>query len=188
MNQQISALFLVPSIDLVFTNNPTIVDKVYVASPFCSTHSPVNFDVKYKTFKQYAYKRTVRNYNCTNFKDVECDLNTVDWDTGVFIRENNEIYDNFSQIYNKILDKHIPTKVITIRPRDKPFMNKSILLKMRKRNRIHTKAKLTNCPNHWQHYRELNNEVISEMFKNTTNKNSHPKYLTKTSHQANGGI
>lgn len=83
-------------IDLVFINNPSIVDKVYVASPFCSTHSPVSFDVKYKTFKQYAYKRTVRNYNCTNFKDVECDLNTIDWDTEVFNTENiNEIYDNF---------------------------------------------------------------------------------------------
>lgn len=54
-------------------------------------------------------------------------------------------------------------------------MNKSIRLKLRKRNHIHRKAKLTNCPNHWRHYRELRNEIIS-MVRNA--KEFHKQKLT----------
>lgn len=41
---------------------------------------------------------------------------------------------------------------------------------MRKRNRIHRKAKDTNCPNHWQHYRGLRNGAIA-MARNTKGHN-----------------
>ena len=149
-------------IDLIFTNNDSIVDKVSVTTPICSTHSPVSFDITYNTFKQYAYKRTIRNYNYANYADISNDINITDWDSTVFNSENiNEVYDNFLQTYNNIIDKHIPKKVITIRPRDKPFMNNNIRLKMRQRNRIHKKAKHTDCPDHWQRFKELRNEVIS---------------------------
>jgi translation initiation factor IF-1 len=41
--------------------------------------------------------------------------------------------------------KYLPTKTITVRPNDKPFMNNTIRNKIRQRNRIHYKAK-TNLP------------------------------------------
>ena len=53
--------------------------------------------------------------------------------TRVFNSTNiHEIYDNFLHTYNKILDGHIPRKVITFRPRDKLFMKKSIRVKKSK--------------------------------------------------------
>ena len=83
-------------IDLIFTNNANLVDKVYVASPFCSTHSPVSFDVKYKTFKQYAFKRTVRNYHDVDFQIINNDMNNANWNSSVFNSNNtHEIYDIF---------------------------------------------------------------------------------------------
>jgi hypothetical protein len=45
--------------------------------------------------------------------------------------------------------KYIPTKTITVRPNDKPFMNNKIRNKIRQRNRIHYKAKTTNNPDHY---------------------------------------
>ena len=68
-------------IDLIFTNNASLVDKVYVASPFCSTHSPISFDIKYKTLKQYAFKRTVRNYHDVDFQIINNDMNNVSWNS-----------------------------------------------------------------------------------------------------------
>ena len=47
-----------------------------------------------------------------------------------------------------------------IRPDDKPFMNNSIRKAIRKRNRIHYRAKSTNNPDHWSQYRHLRNDVI----------------------------
>jgi hypothetical protein len=56
--------------------------------------------------------------------------------------------------------KHIPTKTVIIRPDDTPFMNSSIRKAIRKRNRIHYRAKSTNNPDHWSQYRHLRNDVI----------------------------
>ena len=58
-------------------------------------------------------------------------------------------------------DKHNPSKVVVIRPDDKPFMNSSIRKAIRKRDRIHYKAKSTNRPEHWLQYRQTRNDVIS---------------------------
>jgi len=46
--------------------------------------------------------------------------------------------------------KYIPTKIITVRPNDKPFMNNKIRNKISKRNIIHFKAKTINNPDHWK--------------------------------------
>ena len=59
-----------------------------------------------------------------------------------------------------LLKKYIPTKTITVRPNDKPFMNNKIRNKIRQPNRIHYKAKTTNNPDHWKKFREIRNEVI----------------------------
>jgi hypothetical protein len=38
----------------------------------------------------------------------------------------NDNYSNFLSTINRVCDKHIPSKVVVIRPDDKPFMNNSI--------------------------------------------------------------
>ena len=78
----------------------------------------ISFDVKYRSFKQYAFKRTVRNYRDVDFQII----NNVIWKSSVFNSTNiHEIYDNFFSHHNKILDTHIPRKVIAVRHRDKLF-------------------------------------------------------------------
>ena len=72
----------------------------------------------------------------------------------------NQNYSNFLSILNEACDKHIPTKTVVIRQDDKPFMNNSIRKAIRKRNRIHYRAKSTNNPDHWSQYRHLRNDVI----------------------------
>ncbi|KAK6175996.1 hypothetical protein SNE40_014366 [Patella caerulea] len=67
----------------------------------------------------------------------------------------------FLDVLNKTLKQYIPTKVVTIRPNDKPFMNNAIPLKIRKRNRAHKRAKNTNSPDHWLLFRKVRNEVIT---------------------------
>ena len=72
----------------------------------------------------------------------------------------NQNYSNFLSILNEACDKHIPTKTVVIRTDDKPFMNSSIRKAIRKRNRIHYRAKSTNNPDHWSQYRHLRNDVV----------------------------
>ena len=77
--------------------------------------------MSFKTHKQLAYKSTIRIFNLANFKDLNIDLALVNWDEEVFNSENlNDIYNNFIKIYPTLIEKHVPTKTVTIRLSDKP--------------------------------------------------------------------
>ena len=64
-------------------------------------------------------------------------------------------------MFYPLCDKHIPSKVVVIRPDDKHVMNSSTRKAIRKRDRIHYKAKFTNRPEHWLRYKQTRNGVIS---------------------------
>ena len=66
----------------------------------------------------------------------------------------------FLNVLEDTVNKFIPTKTITVRPNDKPFMNNKVRNKIRQRNRMHYKAETTNNPDHWKNFREIRNEVI----------------------------
>lgn len=85
-------------------------------------------------------------------------LTLVKWDEEVF---NNDIYNNFTEKYSKLIEKHVPTKTVTIRPSDKPYITTAIRKRMQQRKRIHKKAVRTNNPQHWQQFRSIRNEIIS---------------------------
>ena len=105
-----------------------------------------------------------------DYEAINSELNLVDWDEMLLSNANiNEIYSNFTSIIEEISKKHIPTKTVTIRPSDKPFMNNEIRLKMRQRNRVHKKAKSTNSITHLEKFRKLRNEVISLIRKSKEN-------------------
>lgn len=101
------------------------------------------------------------NYNNANYGGLNNDLTATNWEEEVFNDENiNEI--NSLKVWQPhALQKQIPTKLITIRHRDKAFMNSSIKKLMTKRNRIHRKAVIILII--WENYRDLRNKVIGEI-------------------------
>ena len=46
------------------------------------------------------------------------------------------LYDKWISLFLSIIDSFIPSKMVTIRPRDKPWMNGDIRRAMNKRNRL----------------------------------------------------
>ena len=65
----------------------------------------------------------------------------------------NEIYLKFMDVLTTTINKHIPKKSVTIRPRDKVFMNRTIRILMSQCNRIHHKAFRIQNPLHCKKYR-----------------------------------
>ena len=147
-------------IDLFVTNRLNFILDVRVLPNFCSDHCPVKIEVSMKISKQKSYKRKIRKYEQADFASISNELESRNWSA---LFENNSVNENYSQflnILNETCDKYIPSKVVVIRPDDKPFMNSSIRKAIRKRNRVHYKAKTTNNPGHWAQYRALRNDVI----------------------------
>ncbi len=57
------------------------------------------------------------------------------------------------------LQNSIPNKVVTIRTQDIPWFKNNIRRLIRKRNRIHKRAKVTNSETEWANFRNIRNEV-----------------------------
>lgn len=71
------------------------------------------------------------------------------------------------------IDQYVPKKTVTIRPNDKIWMTNDIRVKIRQRNRQHSKAKVTNTPASWNKFRTIRNQVISSI------REAKEKYLCK---------
>lgn len=132
--------FTIPNgscIDLIISNNTGIVYDSFVNPPCCSTHSIAGVEVKFHIMKQYAYQRVIMNYNNANYGGLNNDLTATNWEEEGFNDENINEINSLQVLQPHALQKQIPTKLITIRHRDKAFMNSSIKKLMTKRNRIH---------------------------------------------------
>ena len=117
---------------------------VEILTPFCSTHSPTAAELHFKTYKQRAYRRIITNYSQANYNQLNKHLSELDWDNEVFTTSNiNKVYSNFTKVLKSLVDESIPRKTMVIHPSDKPSMNNAIRRKMRQRNRVHNKAKVT---------------------------------------------
>lgn len=77
------------------------------------------------------------NYNNANYGGLNNDLTATNWEEEGFNDENFNEINSLQVLQPHALQKQIPTKLITIRHRDKAFMNSSIKKLMTKRNRIH---------------------------------------------------
>ena len=171
-------------IDLILTNNTNMVMDTFILPPFCSSHSVIGIEIQYKTFKEYAYKREIMDFKAADYAGLRTTLLNIDWDD-VFNDDDDDIdhiYAKFLLTTKSCINKHIPTKIITVRPKDKIFMNNTIRHFMRKRNRIHHKAVRSKNPLHWEKYRFLRNKVIDEI------RLSRDNYNKKLTEQINKSI
>ena len=106
-------------------------------------------------------QKKVLLYNNADIIKMNQIIENIDW---VSINEQEDV-NGFNAILvntiNKAIDDCIPTKKITVRPNDKPWMSNEIRVKLRQRNRIHRKAEQSNNSDHWANFRNIRNEVIS---------------------------
>ena len=88
----------------------------------------------------------IKKYDQTDYNSIIHEIEGKNWSILFENKTVNENYSNFLSILNEACDKHIPTKTVVIRPDDKPFINSSIRKAIRKRNRIHYRAKIYQQP------------------------------------------
>lgn len=73
----------------------------------------------------------------------------------------DDVYDNWFSRFHSIIDKYIPNKIVTIRPRDKPWMTYVVIKAIRKGNILfkhYCKAKTNSL---WQRYKDQRNLATS---------------------------
>lgn len=71
------------------------------------------------------------------------------------------LYDKWISLFLSIIDSFIPSRMVTIRPRDKPWMNGVIRRAMNKRNRLLNNFSKNKSLFNWEKYRVQRNFVVS---------------------------
>ena len=108
-----------------------------------SYHNATLVDISIKTIFKNVFKRKIWIYKSANFEQFVIDINNIDWENYMF-GEGDDI-DNATELFtSKLLElasKNIPSKLVTIRPSDKPWFNSELRLEIRKRDRLRQKSK-----------------------------------------------
>ena len=152
-------------LDLVITQSPDMIKTTEVLPPFCSDHSVPCAVLKQSVHRQSSFQRMIFNYDQLD-QEKFCELlGNVDWND-IFM--NNSIDDAsniFTDKFMSLAKQCMPSKLVTIRSRDAAWFNNEIRQLIKKRNKLHKRAKSSNLQTDWQTFRAIRNEVIDKVRK-----------------------
>ena len=151
-------------LDLIITDSPGYcLSSGTLSPPANCDHNIVYAKFNIDLSKPKAFKRTICLYNNTNIPALIESFANADWDN-VFCNSPSDfdvLYNNWFQLFKNIVDLYIPCKQVTIRPKDKPWMNSLIRRNIRKRDRFLKKFSSTKNSALWECYRRQRNFVVT---------------------------
>ena len=145
-------------LDLFFYNYPEEIFDVNAVEDFSSDHLAVSFSMLTKRKRLKKSDRTVYNLKKADLSGLKSARRNLSWDA-VFVE--NDIDASIACWYDMFLtcvDEFVPKVVIKDANRP-PWIDKEVLLLIRKINRIRRKAKLKDSVNLWERFRELRRQV-----------------------------
>jgi hypothetical protein len=107
---------------------------------------------------RWIFRGKIFLYDKGDYESYRNILSVVDWD-GIFRNDDIDIITN--TITNTILDaanKTIPNRYITVKKDNPPWITTKIKKYIRRKNRIHKKAKKTNTIGQWGKFRKIRNK------------------------------
>lgn len=151
-------------LDLIITDSPGYcLSSGTLSPPANCDHNIVYAKFNIDLSKPKAFRRSIRLYKNLNTRALIESLANAHWDI-VFGNSPSDIdvvYDNWFKLFKNVVDLYIPCKQVTIRPKDKPWMNSLIRRNIRKRDRFLKKFSLTKNSVLWERYRRQRNFVVT---------------------------
>ena len=155
----------------VTPHSATLIDPIAISnnisvSHSCICHTPSVISdhfgelifIEFETNVQECFKRQVWNYKRGNYVQLNNLICNYDWS---FIQHYpvDEACNKFTDIIIDLSKQCIPTHLVTIRPRDKPWYDSEIRKASRQRDRQRKKALQTRSLNDFIIYKQLRNKV-----------------------------
>ena len=157
--------------DLIFTNNIRMIDDSGTLSSFsCLDHFPVYAELRIETFKFQTLTKTLWDYDKIDSDLFIRTLQKTDWTTIL----NKDVHTATTDLTHAILSAAktaIPTKVVHIKNKDKPWVNNELKRNIRKRNMLFKCAKRTQSHIDWCNWKTQRN------FVSNLNKRLHSEHI-----------
>jgi hypothetical protein len=151
-------------IDLILTNDVNFVPYAGVGPPLLDQvryHCPVIGFLNAPKPVSKSFKRNMWLYNQGDFDEYRRLLSLTNWESIFSIDDIDKITTDISNTILSAAEATIPNKLVTIRKQDPAWLTNEIRKLIRKKNRIHNKAKRLNKPADWNKFRKIRNDVTS---------------------------
>ncbi|XP_053380636.1 uncharacterized protein LOC128548935 [Mercenaria mercenaria] len=123
-------------------------------------HCPIFALFAFSKPKLKSFKRLVWQYDRGDYDSLRRNICNTNWE--ILKDDNIEAY--AASVTQTLLDlskQCIPTKFITVKSNDSPWITTQIKQKIRKRKKLYRKAKHSQQPLHWRKFRQIRNEIVS---------------------------
>ena len=130
-------------LDLIFCYAPCLIMDSGVTSPLSNLdHCTIFCKLNIKSYKQYAYYCEVWDYKTADFTELNNSLSTAPFSTAFLVFDDtDDIIQYTYDLLFSTLREHIINKVVTIRPKDKPWMSNEVRRALRFRDRAFSRYK-----------------------------------------------
>ena len=149
-------------IDVILVNKTNNVLASAVCDPFIPNlirfHCPVAVLLKFLKPKQNCYSRKIWKYDLGDYTKYRQLLTEYNWDD-ILVGDVDTVASKVTSVILESATKSIPNKMVTIRPKDPPWMRNEIRKLIRRRMRLHRKAKSVNTFEVWAKFRRLRNSI-----------------------------
>ena len=152
-------------LDLILISDPDLIMFSEVGENVLPNtvryHCPISGIVNVEKSKNIALKRRVWQYHRGNYELFRNELDNIDWDDLI---DNTDLNTAVKSVTDKILmaaETSIPNKIVYVRKYDPPWINGEIRKLIRKRRRLHKKAKNTNNEHDWSKFRKTRNRCVN---------------------------
>jgi hypothetical protein len=143
-------------LDLVLVNNPHIILYSEVGPPLLgqTRYNMPNIGVLNHPIKSHSSdKRTIVMFDRRDFESYRQQLSLVDRDSLLVSDDIDISTNNITRALIDATNTHIPN-----RKDNPPWLTSSIKRVIRRKNRLHKRAKRSNLPGHWERFRNARNK------------------------------
>ena len=149
-------------LDLILTDSPGYIFDSGISEPIGDpNHCCIYCKVKINLKKPHAYTRLIWKYHVGDFLGLNDCLLNAPWAPMDIFLDINDASDYFRTLFLDTCKEFIPTKKVTIRPKDKPWINNALRKLFRERNRAYKKWKKHSSDTNLENYNQIKREVIA---------------------------
>lgn len=155
----------------ITTSSATLLDVIVVSEderilhsgivqtdPTISDHSAVYVFITFSYNHENSFKREVWNYKRGDYEKLNNLISSTDWS---FINDGDLdlACEGFTAQFMNLVRECVPSKIVLIRPNDKPWYDSVIRTFSRKRDRLKRKAVKSGILSDWCKYKKMRNKV-----------------------------
>ena len=159
-------------LDLIIVSNPNCILYSDVGPPLLDQtryHLPVTGILNQPYNSTESFKRKIYLFDRGDYDMYRQKLLEVDWDGLVSGDDIDVMVTNFANEISKAADIAIPNRCIIVRKSTPPWLTCRIKRCIRRKNRLHKRAKKSNLPGHWATFRIARNKC-NNLIANAKNK------------------